>query len=96
MGLMEALNRLGAIAVPGVTSYPLDETPDMLSVTRGSRAGDRTSGAAAGRAWRRRLRGGFGRLAARVAHVAGRAVAGNRLAGGAAGDGGGDRRTSWR
>lgn len=70
MGMVAALDRLSAIAVPGVTSYALDETPGALSGAQlpalviapewgGDWPGLAPSGFAAG----------FGRLAARVAHV---------------------------
>jgi len=85
VGLMEALNRLGAIAVPGVTSYSLDETPDTLGGAQlpalviapewgGDWPGLAPSGFAAG----------FGRLAARGAHggrgAPGAGGAGSRVA----------------
>jgi len=70
MGLVAALDRLGAIAVAGVTSYTLDETPEALGGAQlpalvivpelGSRwPGLEPSGFAAG----------FGRLEAQIAHV---------------------------
>ena len=70
MGLVAALDRLGAIDVPGVTSYALDETPDVLGGAQlpalviapewgGDWPGLAPSGFAAG----------FRRLTVRVAHV---------------------------
>src|SRR5688572_28692387 len=89
---MEALNRLGAIAVPGVTSYALDETPDTLGgaqlpalVSAPEWGGDWLSGG---------IRTAGGARGACVAGLAGRR--GSRLADGAAGDGGGDRRVHRR
>ena len=70
MGLVEALERLGSIGVPGVSSYALNETPESLGGAQlpalviapewgGDWPGLAPSGFAAG----------YGRLAARVAHV---------------------------
>lgn len=70
MSMMEALERLSAIAVPGVTSYALGETPDALVgaqlpalVIAPEWSGDWPGLAPSG------FTAGFGRLAARVAHV---------------------------